>query len=255
MPRKKHLRKAVILAGGIGSRMAPFTLVDSKHMAIVYDLPQILWAYEKVIDFTLGIVVGRYGGQIRQLFRKLGIGDISFINQGTSVSDNKRGIAHAIGLTESFADGDPILIHLGDQFLPEFDLKAHHDEFLRSKADIRLLLKMHRCANRHSVAFVDHGKVVDVREKPKTPEKAYVMTGVYCFRPRVYQLIKNLEPDPNTGRQEFSTVVRKALHKGFRVDYSVLDTFWADCGTPENIFQAAKYVRDKIRRVPEYGDD
>jgi len=238
--------KAVILCGGLGRRLKPFTNVVNKHLALIYDKPLVGHLEEQLRDFELAIVVGNKGDQIKKYFQTLGHSDITWINQGETIAQNTRGIAYAILQTEKFAAKEPLLVVLGDQFAPEFDLAKFYQSFQRDE-NVRLAAYYNReTANEHTVLKLSQSlQFLDLDEKPNI-KSGYTMTGFYLIRPKMYDFLRLVKPNPRTGELEFSDAVRIAAKEG-EVGVSALRHRWFDCGTPQNILAASIYA-SKIKK-------
>ncbi len=116
--------KGVILAGGTGSRLLPLTKVTNKHLLPVYNKPMIYYPLECMaragIDQVLLVTGGNNAGDF---IRLLGNGrEFGFRNLNYTYQDGAGGIAQALGLAETFADGDSICLILGDNIV-EYTIK------------------------------------------------------------------------------------------------------------------------------------
>src|SRR5690606_35379956 len=108
--------KGVILAGGLGTRLRPLTLVTNKHLVPVYDRPMIYYRIEKLVEAGIEDILivtgGNHAGEFLRLLgngRQFGLKHLNYTYQ-----EGEGGIAEALGLAEHFADGEPIVVILGD---------------------------------------------------------------------------------------------------------------------------------------------
>jgi glucose-1-phosphate thymidylyltransferase len=238
--------KAVILCGGMAKRLWPFSAVINKHLVLIYDRPQVIWLYQQLKGFDVGVVVGNKGHQIQELFRKTKLhGRVSWIEQGESEADNTKGLAYAISKTERFADGQPLLVALGDQFAPDIDLTKFYNDFVKSDEQVRIMLHWNPDqAHKHTVVGTsdDLHKITSIIEKPEYLREGYTMIGFYCFKPSIYPVLETVRPNPHTGQMEFSDAVKQVWEDGGKVGFVVNDQPWFDCGTPQNVLAASNYA-------------
>jgi len=114
--------KGIVLAGGLGTRLLPMTRVTNKHLLPVYDRPMIYYPLQQLaaagIEDILVVTGGDHAGDFLKLLRNgedFGLGHLRYAYQ-----DGEGGIAEALGLAEQFANGEPIVVILGDNiFLVE----------------------------------------------------------------------------------------------------------------------------------------
>ena len=86
-------------------------------------------------------------------------------------------------------------------------------------------------------------KLLELPEKPENPKSNYAVTGLYIYDKNVFDIIKKLKP---SGRGELEiTDVNNAYIKQGKMEYSILEGFWTDAGTPESLLLAAKLVKKK----------
>jgi glucose-1-phosphate thymidylyltransferase len=225
--------RGVLLAGGTGSRLHPLTASTNKHLLAIGGRPMIEWSIEALVraDVTEMIVVT--GPEHMDAFREL-LGDGSSLGVERlefAVQDRPGGIAEALGITESFAAGGPIVLMLADNLL-ERSLADMVGAFRREPSGARLLLCEMDDENhlRHlGVPVLDgSGQMVAIIEKPAVPPSRFAVTGVYCYDPSVYDVVKTLVPS-GRGELEITDVNNHYLSKG-AVRFDVLQGFWGDAG-------------------------
>src|SRR5512146_1834468 len=111
--------KGVVLAGGLGTRLLPLTRVTNKHLLPVYNKPMIYYPIECLINAGIRDIMLVTGGDSAGDFLKLlgngrdfGLDDLHYTYQ-----EGEGGIADALRLAEHFADGDKIIVVLGDNII------------------------------------------------------------------------------------------------------------------------------------------
>ena len=134
--------KGVILAGGLGSRLAPLTRVTNKHLLPVFDKPMIYYPIECLvrggIRDILVVTGGNNAGDFLKLLRNGADFGLKHINY--TYQQGEGGIAEALGLARHFADNGPIVVALGDNIL-ERTIAEPVKKFLEQKSGANILLR------------------------------------------------------------------------------------------------------------------
>jgi len=230
--------KGIILAGGTGSRLYPLTKVTNKHLLPVYNKPMIYYPLQTLIDAGIDdimIVSGK--GHAGHFLELLGSGAEFGVRLTYEIQDEAGGIAQALSLTEDFADGESIVVILGDNIF-EDNIRSSVESF---SSGAKVYLKKVPDANRFGVADIDGDRIVSIEEKPEVPKSDLSVTGLYIYDPRVFEITRTLKPS-GRGEQEITDVNNEYIRMG-EMSYSVLDGFWSDAGTFESLFRASELVR------------
>jgi glucose-1-phosphate thymidylyltransferase len=228
--------KGVILAGGLGTRLKPITLVTNKHLLPVYDRPMIYYPLETLAKAGLKdilIVSGpEHAGHFLQL---LGSGKEFGVRLSYELQDEPGGIAQALGLAENFADGEPIAAILGDNIFEE-DLSPAIREFSSQAEGAHVFLKAVDDPKRFGVARVEAERIVEIIEKPTVPPTNLAVTGLYLYAGDVFKVIKTLKPSKR-GELEITDVNNDYIKRGL-MRYTVLTGEWTDAGTFDSLLKA-----------------
>ena len=226
--------KGIVLAGGTGSRLYPLTKVTNKHLLPIGNKPMIYYPIERLIGAGIQeilIVTGtEHMGDVVNL---LGSGKDFNCRFTYKVQDEAGGIAQALGLAENFTGSDPMTVILGDNIF-ESELKEAVDNYPGRGAQI--LIKEVEDPERFGVAEIDDDKIVGIEEKPQKAKSSFAVTGIYMYDSSVYDAIKNLKPS-GRGELEITEVNNHYIRQG-AMNYSVLDGWWTDAGTPESYIVA-----------------
>ena len=225
--------RGVILAGGTGSRLLPLTKVTNKHLLPVYDRPMIHYPIECLaragITEVLLVTGGNNVGDFIRLLgngREFGLKQLSYIYQ-----QGAGGVAQALGLAESFADGEPICLLLGDNVL-EYSIAPACENYRRQGSGARVLLAKVDNPSAYGVANVDtDGRVTGIVEKPQHPTSDLAVIGVYFYDAGVFDIIRTLKPSAR-GELEITDVNNVYVQHG-RLQAEMIKGYYADCG--ENI--------------------
>lgn len=235
--------KGVILAGGLGSRLAPCTHVTNKHLLPVYDRPMIYYPIQTLINAGISDILIVTGGQFAGDFLKLlGNGsEFGLKHVNYTYQEGEGGIADALSLAEYFVGGDKVCVILGDNII-EGNIRAAADAFQAQPKGAKILLKEVDDPERFGVAEVSGGKVVKIVEKPKQPKSKLAVTGLYFYDAHVFEFIKGLTPSAR-GELEITDVNNMYIDQG-TLTYDMLSGWWTDAGTFGSLRRATNLVAE-----------
>ncbi len=235
--------KGIILAGGLGSRLAPCTLVTNKHLLPIYDRPMIYYPIQCLVNAgirdILVVTGGHFAGDFLKLLRNgndFGLKHIDYTYQ-----EGEGGIAAALSLAEYFAGNDKICVILGDNII-EGNIKEAVESFKRQSSGAKILLKEVDDAQRFGVAEIENNKIVRIVEKPKQPKSNCAVTGIYFYDADVFKFISKLSPSQR-GELEITDVNNMYLERG-DLTYDHLKGWWTDAGTFESLRRATNLVAE-----------
>ena len=224
--------KGVILGGGTGSRLFPITKVTNKHLLPVYNKPMIYYPIECMvaagIDEVLLVTGGNNSGDFIRLLgngREFGLKSLNYTYQ-----DGAGGIAQALGLAEHFAEGEPILLILGDNIV-ENSIRSHCDRFRHQGRGAKILLSQVENPKAYGVAEINGDKVLRIVEKPKEPKSNWAVIGIYFYDNKVFDIVKQLKPSAR-GELEITDVNNAYIERG-EMTADKITGHWVDAG--ENI--------------------
>ena len=234
--------KGVILAGGQGSRLWPITKVVGKHFLPVGDKPIIYYPILTLKEAGIKDILVVCGQEhTDQYVKLLGSGEELGVNLSYTIQVEPMGIAHGLALAESFSDGNPVCLILGDNIFGD-DLFPAVKEFLKTNRGSMVALKQVSDPERFGVAsFRKDGTIKNVVEKPKKPATNWAVTGFYIYDNRVFDVIKNLKPSAR-GEYEITDVNNWYIKEGTMKHYKA-KKFWVDAGTFDSLFLANQLVR------------
>ncbi len=233
--------KGIILAGGLGSRLAPLTRITNKHLLPVYDKPMIYYPIEALIKAGItDIMIVTGGNHAGDFLRLMGNGkDFGLKHLNYTYQEGEGGIAAALSLAEYFADGDSICVILGDNIIERNIIKAVHD-FKEQGTGARILLKEVPDPERFGVAEIENDRLINIVEKPKNPRSNLAVVGIYLYDASVFDIVKTLKPS-DRGELEI-TDVNNAYVKDGSMTWGMLDGWWTDAGTFESLLRASMLV-------------
>jgi glucose-1-phosphate thymidylyltransferase len=235
--------KGVILAGGLGTRLRPLTLVTNKHLLPVFDRPMIYYPIAHLLEAGIRDVLivtgGEHAGDFLKLLKNgkhLGVKHLEYAYQ-----EGEGGIADALKLAEDFADGGKICVVLGDNII-EKNFRRAAGDFFTQPSGAKILLKEVPDPQRFGVARIDEGRIAEIVEKPEKPPSNFAVTGIYFYDNDVFSTCKTLKPS-GRGELEITDVNNFYLKRG-DLTYEILEGWWTDAGTFDSLQRAGRLVAE-----------
>lgn len=233
--------KGVVLAGGLGTRLNPLTKITNKHLLPIFDKPMVYYPIQTLVNAGIQDIMVVTGGNNAGDFLKLlgngkefGLKDLFYAYQ-----EGEGGIADALKLAEHFAEGDKIVVVLGDNII-EKDIKEQVDAFDKQTSGAKIILKEVVNPGRFGVPAFENDRVIKIEEKPEKPKSNYAVIGVYMYDNEVFKIAQTLQP---SAREELEiTDVNNEYIKRDKLEHSFLDGWWTDAGTFESLYLANKLV-------------
>ncbi len=232
--------KGIILSGGTGTRLYPLTKVINKHLLPVGKKPIIYYAIEQLVNADITEILIVTGvDHMGDMVNTLGSGKEFGCEFTYKVQDKAGGIAQAVGLGEKFSEDDKIIAILGDNLFGE-DLSIYINEYRKQEIGAKVLLKEVANPRRFGVAEIVDKKIKGIEEKPKTPKSKYVVTGMYMYDKKAFEMIKKLKPSAR-GELEITDVNNKYIEHG-DMTHNILNGWWIDAGTFESLKRANELI-------------
>lgn len=220
--------KGIILAGGTGSRLSPLTQVTNKHLLPVYDRPMIYFPIQTLTSAGITdimIVSGKgHAGHFLELLRS---GEEFGARFSYGVQEKAGGIAEALGLCEDFADGEPVVVMLGDNII-EDNIRSSVDDFTKNSKGAKIFLKKVENPQSFGIAVTAGDKITAIEEKPKVPKSDLAVIGLYFYDAQVWNVIKTLKPS-GRGELEITDVNNFYVNQG-SMSFEMLQGWWGDGG-------------------------
>lgn len=237
--------KGILLCGGLGTRLGQLTRgVVNKHILPVFDKPMCLYPLETLkkigIKEVAVVVASETAHQFISLLkdgRDFGFDNISYYFQ----SKNDGGIADALSLTERFANGESVAVILGDNSM---DVDQNFLDKIQSfQSGACIFLKEVSHPEEFGCPKFENDRIIDIIEKPQDPPSNYAVIGFYLYDNKIYDCIKQCKPSARN-QLEISDCNNLYLQHN-ELDYQIIDFFWQDAGTFDNLFLANKYWFEK----------
>jgi glucose-1-phosphate thymidylyltransferase len=238
--------KALVLAGGSGTRLRPITYTSAKQLVPVANVPILFYGLQHLADAGItdvGIVVGETRAAIEEAVgdgARWGITP-TFIHQPQPL-----GLAHAVLTATDFLGDDDFVLMLGDNLI-ETGIDEVVAAFERDRPTAQLLLK--RVADPTSfgvVELTDEGRIARLVEKPADPPSDLALVGVYLFTSAILEAARRISPSAR-GELEITDAIQWLLDDGHRVEASTLEGWWLDTGKKDDLLDANRIVLGGLR--------
>lgn len=244
--------KALILAGGAGTRLRPITHTRAKQLVPVANKPILFYGIEAMVAAgitEIGVIVGDTRAEV---MGALGDGSrfgaaITYIPQ-----DEPLGLAHCVLIAREFLGDDEFVMYLGDNLL-EQDLAAFVSAFAAAQEGdappaAQILLKQVPDPHRFGIASLDAaGHVVHLVEKPDDPPSDLALVGVYLFDATIHAAVAAIAPSAR-GELEITDAIQWLIDSGHRVRCELLTGWWIDTGKLTPLLEANRLLLEKLER-------
>tara|TARA_B110000003_G_C16633894_1_gene527692 strand:+ start:1762 stop:2511 length:750 start_codon:yes stop_codon:yes gene_type:complete len=243
--------KAILVAGGHGSRLYPFTHYTQKTLLPLFNRP--------VIDYALG-TIRRAGIKDITIISNQFIGQIAkHIGSGLPgerihyvLEEKPEGVAKALSIARPHNEDCRLMIYFSDN-ITTLELKEYVDEFrnVESNPGCILLAREEDSPEAFGVAKLnDSGEIIDIIEKPKNPPSNLAIGGIYLFDERFWQFL-DMCLSENKKSLSISDINRIYIQEGSVKLLNIGQDTWVDCGTHESLLQASLMAQEgKLNPFP-----
>jgi glucose-1-phosphate thymidylyltransferase len=236
--------KALVLAGGEGTRLRPITHTSAKQLIPVANKPILFYGLEGLRDAgvrEVGIVVGSTADEVKAACQSGAQWDleITYIDQ-----DAPRGLAHAVLISRDYLGDDDFVMYLGDNLLLE-GLSGFVREFERHRPNAQIFLARVREPERFGVAVLEGDRVVRLVEKPKERISDLALVGVYLFDRSVHDAVRSIEPSWR-GELEITDSIQALVDAGRTVRAELVTGWWKDTGKLEDMLEANRMMLSRV---------
>jgi glucose-1-phosphate thymidylyltransferase len=242
--------KAVVLAGGKGSRLYPITMGVSKQLLPIYDAPMIYYPLSVLVRAGISEILIISSVEHLPGFRNL-LGDGSELGVSFSYAEQSapKGIAESLIIAEEFLDGDACTLILGDNLFYGDGVEKGLKQAIKINGASIFSYPVKDPQRYGVIGYDDHCNPVSIIEKPTQPLSNRAVTGLYVYPNSVVEVAKSLKPSAR-GEIEITDVNQHFLTIGELsvIDLSKSDS-WFDTGTIDSLYEATDYVRALESRV------
>ena len=238
------IKKGIILAGGMGTRMSPLTKAVNKQLLPLYDKPLIFYPLSILMLADIkNILIIVNKGQLNE-FRKvlpeannLGI-KIQYLEQS-----KPRGLPEAFIIGENFIKKDSVALILGDNFFYGQNLTQKLKKSIKLKNGAKVFLHPVKNPSAYGVATLNNqNKILKIIEKPKNTKSNLAVTGLYFFDNKVVKLSKKLKPSKRKEIEITDLLNNYRSKKKLKAEFIGRGGTWLDAGSISDYYKASNYI-------------
>ncbi len=236
--------KALVLCGGEGTRLRPFTFSQPKHLLPVAAQPVVAHVLSALCEAGLrdvGLVVSP--SQEGAFRAALGDGSEIGVKLTYIAQPKPQGLAHAVLCGRDFVDHEDFLVVLGDNLL-EQGVKPVVEAFARTGQPTLALARVED-PRRFGVAVLEGERVVRVVEKPAQPPSPWAIVGVYAFTSAILQAALHIRPSWR-GELELTDAIQRLVDQGETVWGVPVEGWWQDIGRPADLLRANQLLLNRL---------
>lgn len=237
--------RALVLAGGRGTRLRPLTNTSAKQLFPVANKPVLFYGLEAIRATGItdvGMIIGDTGAEIRRA-----VGDGSRFGLRVTYIPQKAplGLAHCVLIARDFLDDDDFVLYLGDNFLVG-GIEELVAAFQPARYSAQILLARVDDPQSYGVAQLGRGgEIVGLVEKPDMPVSDLAVVGVYMFTPAIHEAVRAITPSAR-GELEITDAVQWLIENGHRVQSRLISGYWKDTGRVEDMLECNRIVLESI---------
>jgi|TARA_B110001452_G_scaffold264740_1_gene268239 glucose-1-phosphate thymidylyltransferase len=239
------IKKGIILAGGLGTRMSPLTKAVNKQLLPIYDKPLIFYPLSilmlaKIKDVL--IIVNK--GQLDQYKKVIPDGKNLGMNIQYKEQSSPKGLPDAFILGEKFIGKDNVSLILGDNFFYGQNLTSKLLDCSKLKTGAKILLHSVQKPELFGVAKINaNNKIVQIKEKPKKFISDLAITGLYFFDNKVIDYAKKLKPSKRGELEIIDLIMKYKKINKLTSDFIGRGGAWLDTGSIEDFYKTSAFVQ------------
>ena len=239
------IKKGIILAGGMGTRMSPLTKAVNKQLLPIYDKPLIFYPLSilmlaKIKDIL--IIVNK--GQLNQYKKLFPNGKNIGLNLTFKEQDRPKGLPDAFILGEKFIGKENVAMILGDNFFYGQNLTSKLLNCAKLKTGAKVLLHSVQKPELFGVAKLNsNNEIIQIKEKPKKFISNYAITGLYFFDNNVVKYAKKLKPSKRGELEILDLIMEYKKQNKLSSDFIGRGGAWLDTGSIEDYYKTSAFVQ------------
>ena len=238
------IKKGIILAGGLGTRMGPITKSVNKQLLPIYDKPLIFYPLSiLMLSGIKDILIIVNKGQINQFKKVLKNGENFGVNIQYKEQLKPNGLPEAFILGEKFIQKNNVALILGDNFFYAQSLTKNLRNNLKLKSGATVYLHPVKNPKLYGIATVDkNNKIIKLNEKPKSAKSNLAVTGLYFFDNKVIEFSKKLKPSKRKELEIIDLLKIYNKKRKLKAEFLGRGGAWLDAGSIDDYYDATAFV-------------
>ena len=238
------IKKGIILAGGMGTRMSPLTKAVNKHLLPIYDKPVFFYPLSVLmlsgIRDILIIVNKGQQNQFKKILpngKNLGI-KITYLEQ-----KKPKGLPDAFIIGEKFIGKENVALILGDNFFYGKSLTKKLKECVKLKNGATVILHPVKNPSSYGIAKINRrNKITKIIEKPKKYFSNLAVTGLYFFDNKVVHYSKKIKPSKRNELEIVDLLKKYKNNKKLTAEFLGRGGAWLDTGSINDFYDTSAFV-------------
>ena len=238
------IKKGIILAGGIGTRMSPLTKAVNKQLLPIYDKPLIFYPLSVLmLSGIRDILIIVNKGQLNQFKKIIPNGDnigikISYIEQ-----KYPKGLPDAFRIGKNFIKNDNVALILGDNFFYGQSLTEKLKKCIKLKNGATVILHPVANPSSYGIASINNNKkIIKIVEKPKKTHSNLAVTGLYFFDNNVVKYSYKLKPSMRNELEIVDLLNKYRKQNKLSAEFLGRGGAWLDTGSIEDFYNTSAFV-------------
>jgi glucose-1-phosphate thymidylyltransferase len=236
--------KAILLAGGTGTRLRPTTIGINKHLMPVYNKPMIYYSLSILMLCKFREVILICDADSKKIYKKI-FSDGRHLGMKIHIVVQKKanGIPEAFLISKKYINNQSVCLMLGDNFFYGQGFYRNLTKGLNLRKGAYFLAYNIKNPTKYAVLEKRNNKIISIEEKPKKPKSNLAIPGIYFFDKNVVNYCKNLT---QSKRGELEIVdliniyIKKNLAKFKQIGRGIS---WLDMGSFEDLIDCSNYIR------------
>ncbi|WP_163507000.1 glucose-1-phosphate thymidylyltransferase [Fodinicola acaciae] len=235
--------KALVLAGGSGTRLRPLTHTVSKQLVPIANKPVLFHGLEAIAGAGItevGVIIGPHGRDVR---RAVGDGSRFGLRVTYIPQEEPLGLAHCVMIARDFLADDPFVMYLGDNVISG-GIGHLVGEFWTTRPDALVMVGKVTNPSEYGVAELDaDGRITRLVEKPAEPRSDLAVIGAYVFSAAVHQAVRAIKPSWRH-EWEITDAISWLMETGGSVRAHVFSGYWKDTGRIVDLLDCNRALLD-----------
>ena len=238
------IRKGIVLAGGLGTRMSPLTKAVNKQLLPIYDKPLIYYPLSiLMLSGIRDVLIIVNKGQLKQFKKILPNGSNLGIKISYAEQPYPKGLPDAFLIGEKFIGKNNVALILGDNFFYGQSLTNILKKCIKLKNGAKVLLHPVKNPHDYGVAKINKkNKILKIIEKPKNKFSNLAITGLYFFDNKVIKFSKNLRPSKRNEIEIVDLLNKYKKNNKLTAQFLGRGGAWLDTGSIEDFYNTSAFV-------------